>query len=397
MDMKRFTFTIIIMLACISCFSQEIQAIAGQDTSICLGDAVQIGSDGIGLACYYWTPATGLDDPSLPNPTASPTETTTYTLTVIGEGFSGKATSQVTVTVVEEIIGFSAITDRCCWKEGEEIKVEDFKFATVPPNLHGTIEVLTPQTDPTLILLDDQIEAKFKFSCFTDEKETSVNISVVNEAKIEVNPLANEELEKEMGLFKNKMNTLTNWLNKYSPCDAEAQILPSVKKTLGRKCCPDSEKCVKEVEGIEGAVTFQASTECEIELSDIPLPYFKLLKGFEIELLAEVSGSMTLKGEDTCEDTDICFEAALNGALQGVLEFDADFLADDVLEVGIGVRGDLILPNVQYCFNTGDFSFKNKPGKNCQFGGSVSIVGMLELYSLICVSFKEEIIPETCF
>ncbi|MEM9260182.1 MAG: hypothetical protein AAGA62_11085, partial [Bacteroidota bacterium] len=64
--------------------SNAVDATATADTNrICEGESVQLfGDGGIGNADFEWRPAIGLDDPFSPNPIASPTETTTYTLTV---------------------------------------------------------------------------------------------------------------------------------------------------------------------------------------------------------------------------------------------------------------------------------------------------------------------------
>lgn len=51
---------------------------AGNNVAICNGYSTQLNATG-GLI-YIWTPATGLSDPSIANPVASPTSTTTYTV-----------------------------------------------------------------------------------------------------------------------------------------------------------------------------------------------------------------------------------------------------------------------------------------------------------------------------
>lgn len=53
---------------------------AGNDTAICITDSVQLTATG-GVT-YSWSPTTGLDDPNIANPMASPGTTTTYTVTV---------------------------------------------------------------------------------------------------------------------------------------------------------------------------------------------------------------------------------------------------------------------------------------------------------------------------
>jgi hypothetical protein len=55
---------------------------AGPDQSICPSPgSVQIGSTPINGVKYSWSPVTGLSNPNIANPIASPTTTTTYTLT----------------------------------------------------------------------------------------------------------------------------------------------------------------------------------------------------------------------------------------------------------------------------------------------------------------------------
>ena len=55
-------------------------AAAGPDTTICFGESIQLNSSG--GQTYSWTPATGLNNPNVQNPTATPQTTTTYTVTV---------------------------------------------------------------------------------------------------------------------------------------------------------------------------------------------------------------------------------------------------------------------------------------------------------------------------
>lgn len=69
---------------------------AGADVSICDGDATNLS--GSGGVSYSWSPATGLSDPNIANPVATPAATTTYTLTATdANGCQG--TDDVAVTV----------------------------------------------------------------------------------------------------------------------------------------------------------------------------------------------------------------------------------------------------------------------------------------------------------
>lgn len=53
---------------------------ASDDTTICSGNSTQLGVSG-GYGSYSWAPATGLSDPTISNPVATPALTTTYTVT----------------------------------------------------------------------------------------------------------------------------------------------------------------------------------------------------------------------------------------------------------------------------------------------------------------------------
>jgi hypothetical protein len=70
---------------------------AGANQSICAGDSVQLLGNGNGT--FSWSPASGLNNPNIANPLASPSVTTTYTLTVtLTNGCFATDTVQVNVT-----------------------------------------------------------------------------------------------------------------------------------------------------------------------------------------------------------------------------------------------------------------------------------------------------------
>jgi gliding motility-associated-like protein len=71
---------------------------AGSDAAICKNDMAQIGTGSMLGQTYSWSPSTGLTDSTLSNPFAGPTSTTTYTLTVTGNGCT-PATDEVTIIV----------------------------------------------------------------------------------------------------------------------------------------------------------------------------------------------------------------------------------------------------------------------------------------------------------
>ncbi|HMK27063.1 MAG TPA: T9SS type A sorting domain-containing protein [Chitinophagaceae bacterium] len=88
------------------------QADGGPPQTICSGGSVQIGIPGVPGYSYSWTPTTGLNNPNIPQPIASPTTTTIYTVTMQGNGCPVSLTS-VTVTVNQRVSFSGNITYGC--------------------------------------------------------------------------------------------------------------------------------------------------------------------------------------------------------------------------------------------------------------------------------------------
>lgn len=76
-----------------------ITANAGADMETCDNNPVQIGSPPVEGRIYKWIPDTGLSDPAIANPFASPSATTHYTLQVTNAGGGCLTTDEVDVNV----------------------------------------------------------------------------------------------------------------------------------------------------------------------------------------------------------------------------------------------------------------------------------------------------------
>ena len=72
---------------------------AGSSTVVCSGSCTEIGAASVFGLTYAWSPSTGLSNASIANPTACPTETTTYTLTVVNNITGCTASSTMTVAI----------------------------------------------------------------------------------------------------------------------------------------------------------------------------------------------------------------------------------------------------------------------------------------------------------
>lgn len=118
-------------------FQSTFALTTGGDVTICEGGSIPLFADG--AATYTWNPSTGLDAPTSPTPIASPTVTTTYSVT--GTGGDGCVQEKyITVTVMPApVVELGADTTLCAgqhclldagsgavsyrWSTGEESQV----------------------------------------------------------------------------------------------------------------------------------------------------------------------------------------------------------------------------------------------------------------------------------
>ena len=112
-------------------------ASAGNNTSICKGSAISIGgnptaSGGTPGYTYLWTPSNGLNSTNIANPMASPTATTTYTVSVTDvNGCSNISTTTVTVHPVP-VISFVNKTNLSCFGSNDGTATVNVSGGTAP-------------------------------------------------------------------------------------------------------------------------------------------------------------------------------------------------------------------------------------------------------------------------
>ena len=88
--------------------TEFVVADAGNDIAFCAGGSGQLSASG--GTTYSWSPTTGLSDPNIANPIASPSATTIYTVTVSNDGRCPDS-DQVTVTVYPNPVPNASATD----------------------------------------------------------------------------------------------------------------------------------------------------------------------------------------------------------------------------------------------------------------------------------------------
>ncbi len=100
---KKYLLSAAFFICIAGALSAQFTIDPGMNQSICPGDSAVLGgsptaSGGMPPFTYLWTPASGLSNPTLPNPKASPTDNTTYTLKVTDDTGAVK-TNAVNITL----------------------------------------------------------------------------------------------------------------------------------------------------------------------------------------------------------------------------------------------------------------------------------------------------------
>lgn len=123
-------------------------ASAGQDVTICENDQTTLQASG--GTSYSWSPTTGLDDPNIANPVASPLATTTYTVTVT-DASNCSATDDVTVTVAPAPVVDAGVDEVIC--EGDNVQLNAIGVGTyswTPATGLSSTTVNDPLASPTV-------------------------------------------------------------------------------------------------------------------------------------------------------------------------------------------------------------------------------------------------------
>lgn len=129
---------------------------AGPGVSLCRGDAAVVGTAGQPGHSYLWRPADDLDDPTLAQPTTTPSENRTYTLVVVEE-VTGCSNSDVLDVVVLEPPDPDILPDAPVINVGGSVTLDagpgaSYSWSSNPPGEPGdgattrTIDVSPSQT-----------------------------------------------------------------------------------------------------------------------------------------------------------------------------------------------------------------------------------------------------------
>jgi Uncharacterized protein related to plant photosystem II stability/assembly factor len=169
----------------------QISVNAGSDQSIHCGEIAQLGVTtnytGSGTLKYKWTPSTGLSNDSVANPSASPTTTTTYTVTISTPG-GCTSSDQINITVQPLTVNAGSDQSIHC---GENAQLN------VTTNYAGTQKLKykwTPSTGLSNDTITNPVATTTSNQIYTVTVTTPNGCTYSNDIQVSLTPLSSPSL-----------------------------------------------------------------------------------------------------------------------------------------------------------------------------------------------------------
>jgi hypothetical protein len=388
-------FSWFIMLLVLGTFELSGQDYAGPDVTVCPGKSIPIGRAGSGSFCYKWSPETGLNDPTSPNPTASPTETTTYTVEVTSGDLTFQASDAVTVTVAG-IQRIMVTPKKCCWKKDEKFIESDFEIVKIPADIIGDITFDPPEAPFSWFEggeSSEQITVNFKCGDTITSKQVTVDV-VDEDFKVSV---AAAQFNINQAPFINKVCNSTDKIREKMKVAKIAACQPDIScnftmatPSFGKICCNgDGGKCVRDNFELEVSGGISGGVQCIFPFYGVPFVASANL-AFSSDFSVDLSYS-PIKADCKVENKQ-CIKASpslnISLGLVGCLgPCDGDGRVVRVQAGGTATFSSS--QDLEFCWPSGE----SEPIQLC---GQLDLDGSVIWASLFSQKFKVNIIPKGC-
>lgn len=383
---KAFTLLWLITVSAIIPYTSSGQGYAGPDKNMMKDSSVVIGGSGCSNCCIKWTPTTGLSNPNILNPVASPAQTTTYTIKVVGPDFSFSDVDQMTVTVVDGLSDITATPKQCCWKKGDAISLDQFTITTNPPGLASSLTI-SPTTVPTNVFTQGVGTLPVTISgkgTNNTTKSTTVNITVVDED-------AQTQVQVGLGQFDPAeiLKVVDECINKVrGPCNPTGGLTANVSFSKGKLCCPKS-GCVKEMYAYNGTYNYDKGVSCDQPFYGVPY-----IASLNLRISASFGLAISLGNvKTTCDGVDVCYGATFTGSIGGGVS--GTILGGSILDASLQLVASVTADPLEYCIPSG----KTKAGIGTDNGNicfKADLVGSVTTLSFFTEQVSVNVISQRC-
>lgn len=166
---------------------------AGIDESVCLGDSIQLNTTGNNSNVYLWTPVTGLSNPNIKNPKASPILTTTYIVKAIDTNTCVSNDTIIVTVKIDTLIANAGKDSTLCFGESVTLAATGGTKYTWKPALYlSDTAVFNPIAKPDITTT--YIVTAASGLCVTDDDTITINVNPL--------PLANAGIDDNICRFE---------------------------------------------------------------------------------------------------------------------------------------------------------------------------------------------------
>ena len=336
-------------------------------------------------ACYIWQGPHIVSDPHQPVITVHPIQDTeTYTVKRISPN---GVEEDLTLVIVEDQAIIVSITPKYgCYAQGDNISVSDFDIVTSPAGYQDrvTCSPATAQNNVLASASNMQVTFSLEVNGHTDQK--TQNILVINPdldasegVSYNIGNLAKSINEgsafvKKISDIEKKVNNIP-FIKKWAPCNwqLDLNVTPS-NIQIRNKCCSDHTRNEVLVVNMPSA-SVDGSFSCRFPFYGIPhVASADVLLNLGLALgFGPVSGEIS--PNTTC--CTLCIPASLTFTVAGGVgaSIGGDLIQADLMLQGTATAG------CQWC-PVGGTTF------SCSVGGKVSVVGQVQLISIISASIE---------
>jgi gliding motility-associated-like protein len=176
---------------------------AGADTTICIGNSVQLNASG--GTSYLWSPVTGLSNLNISNPTATPATTITYY--VVASSGSCTDTDSVTITVLPQPIADAGMDVTIC--EGESVQLNASggnSYSWSPSTGLSDANIPNPVASPSLTT--HYVVTVYNGQCYDSD---TITVTVVPLPFVDLGPDINIDKSTPVILTANTSATSFAW------------------------------------------------------------------------------------------------------------------------------------------------------------------------------------------
>jgi hypothetical protein len=323
---------------------------------------------------------------------ASPSATTTYTLTIVGDDFTYYSTDAVEVNV--GTLNNITISPKCCYKANDVLKPEMINIVTDPPGYESFVTFNPPNVPTSALLATYQSSIMVEATCGVSGTpiQMPLTLDVINEniaTQVGVGIPSIAEFNWASVITKivqnlEKIEKVMQGLPVPTPCPFKLTHSLAANYKTSYMCCPSaSPSCQKEKYKITVQYKPCYSTSCDFFFYGVPY-----VAALNLRVIAGACVVFSGAYNTGCDEGQFCLGASGELTLGGGIS--ATILGGSVINSALLLVAKGTTPSLQICFPSNDVT---STGPLCV---DLKVTGDVTLISLVKFSVERSLLRQYC-